>query len=74
MSAVQTIPARASAVEPSPYLTDGRRLFRVVTPFVEAHPDEAALENCLTLEVRFYASDELADMPLRPVRPREEAE
>jgi hypothetical protein len=56
-------------VEPSAYLTDGRRLFRVVSGF--AYPPEdslAALEDCATLDVSSYTADELWEMELRVVR------
>jgi hypothetical protein len=43
------------------------RLFRIVAPFTNQRPDTALLEDCFTLKTRFYASDELAEMPLRPV-------
>jgi hypothetical protein len=51
------------------YLTDGERLFRVVSP-----PDPgdaegyASLEDCLTLEVAAFSSDELFEMDLWLVR------
>jgi hypothetical protein len=51
------------------YVTDGRRLFRVVAPF-SARDDRrsATLEDCLTLEVRSYSPADLHEMGLRPVR------
>jgi hypothetical protein len=53
---------------PDTYLTDGRRLLRVVSHF-DAGADSvyAALEDCLTLEVRPYSLAELGAMGLRPV-------
>ena len=57
----------ASALGTSAYITDSARLFRVVRPFLYEHPDSALLEDCRTLEVHCYTSDELADMRLRPV-------
>lgn len=50
------------------YLTDGERLFRVVS---RLRPDQdvmcATLEDCLTLEVSRYSPDELYAMRLRCV-------
>ncbi len=51
------------------YLTDGERLFRVVSPFVSgSHRVAACLEDCMTLEVEAYEPEELYAMALRPVR------
>ncbi|MCW3018360.1 MAG: hypothetical protein JWN10_668 [Solirubrobacterales bacterium] len=51
------------------YLTDGRRLFRVVSQFAPAGGDAfAALEDCGTLDVQAYAPGELQAMKLRPIR------
>jgi hypothetical protein len=53
------------------YLTDGRRLFRVVSRFADsAEHAFASLEDCRTLEVRAYAPGELYEMRLRAVRTR----
>jgi hypothetical protein len=50
------------------YITDGHRLFRVVSQFAaDEQRRSASLENCLTLEVRAYSPGELAAMKLRPV-------
>lgn len=51
------------------YLTDGRRLFRVVSRF-GAGPGWtfAELEDCRTLQIEAYTPGELAAMALRPVR------
>lgn len=51
------------------YLTDGRKLFRVVSQFTT--PGEhafASLEDCLTLEVQAYSPGELCAMRLRPIQ------
>ena len=48
------------------YLTDGRRLFRVVTQFGSDAP-HAELEDCLTLDVDVYDPGQLRAMGLRPV-------
>ncbi len=51
------------------YVTDGQRLFRVVSQFAFAGDHVvASLEDCLTLDVRAYAPGELHAMGLRPVR------
>lgn len=51
------------------YVTDGRRLFRVVSQFAFAGDHVvASLEDCLTLDVRAYSPDELHAMGLRAVR------
>jgi hypothetical protein len=51
------------------YLTDGRRLYRVVSQFAFAGDRVlASLEDCLTLDVRAYAPSELYELRLRPVR------
>jgi hypothetical protein len=51
------------------YLTDGRRLFRVVSQLSPHALDQyAALEDCRTLEVRPYRPEELYGMRLRLVR------
>jgi hypothetical protein len=50
------------------YVTDGRKLFRVVSQFAFAGDHLfASLEDCLTLEVQPYAPGELQKMGLRPV-------
>ena len=51
------------------YLTDGRRLFRVVSQFAAVGEDSfASLEDCRTLDVQAYAPGELRAMKLRPIR------
>ena len=51
------------------YLTDGQRLFRVVTQLAPRHDSPfALLEDCHTLEVRPFSPDELHGMRLRLVR------
>ena len=51
------------------YLTDGQRLFRVVTQFPPRHESPIALlEDCHTLEVTPFSPDELYEMGLRLVR------
>jgi len=60
--------ARFEQLTPDSYITDGRRLFRVVTRFTAAERHKfASLENCHTLEVQTYSPGELAAMKLRPV-------
>jgi hypothetical protein len=60
--------APSTALAPDSYLTDGRRLFRVVSQFTpDAENVFASLEDCLTLEVKAYAPGELYQMSLRPI-------
>ncbi len=50
------------------YLTDGRRLFRVVSRFAGGHRKLlVALEDCLTLQVQLFDQSELAAMGLEAV-------
>jgi len=63
----------ASPLPPSDsYLTDGRRLFRVVSQFTAGAEHVAhvfaSLEDCVTLEVQDYSPRELHRMRLRLVR------
>ncbi len=61
--------ASSAPLSPDRYLTDGRRLFRVVAQFPSgAEQAFASLEDCLTLDVQAYAPGELHQMSLRPVR------
>src|SRR5690242_5516239 len=53
---------------PGSYLTDGQRLFRVLSRLVNGRSTLVSIEDCLTLETRAYAASELGTMPLRPVR------
>ena len=60
---------RSAPLAPDGYLTDGHRLFRVVSQCAaDAGRVFASLEDCLTLEVQAYAPGELYAMRLRPVR------
>ena len=64
-------PITVTGMEPHAcaYLSDGERLFRVVTSL--AWPPEgsrAVLEDCITLEVRTYGPDEIWEMGLRVVK------
>lgn len=52
---------------PGSYVTDGQRLFRVLSRLVTGHSTLVSIEDCLTLETRAYAASELKTMPLRPV-------
>ncbi len=56
---------RSPRFEPDSYLTDGRRLLRVVE--ASAGTAFTSLEDCLTLEVRSYSPGELANLRLRLV-------
>jgi hypothetical protein len=61
-------PARSLLPRCGGYVTDGHRLFRVVSQFAAVGDHAfASLEDCLTLEVRAYAALELREMGLRPV-------
>jgi len=65
-------PAQRAPFEPlvaDSYLTDGLRLFRVMS-WTEVGADHirATLENCMTLEVRAYSPRELDLMCLSLVR------
>ena len=58
----------ASPRDDGAYLTDGRRLFRVVWPLCSVErPDMAILEDCNTLCLTAFTSDELSAMRLTPV-------
>lgn len=60
--------ARAEDLAPNSYVTDGRRLFRVVSQFTgEKRRRFASLEDCLTLKVEAYSPGELAMMRLELV-------
>lgn len=64
-----TVTKREGArVRTGSYLTDGRRLYRVISQFTPRNARVfATLEDCRTLEVRPYSPDELYAMRLRPV-------
>ncbi len=49
------------------YLTDGRRLFRVVSQFTTTLSPYAQLEDCMTLTVDRYTPTELWVMGIRSV-------
>ena len=53
---------------PDRYLTDGRRLFRVISRFVNDDSVLIVIEDSLTLEALAYAAVELVAMGLRPVQ------
>ena len=60
----------ASPRDDGAYLTDGRRLFRVVWPLCSLQrPDMAILEDCEALCLTAFTSDELSAMQLTPVTP-----
>jgi len=60
----------ASPRDDGAYLTDGVRLLRVVWPLCSLHrPDMAILEDCKTLSLTAFTSDELSAMRLTPVTP-----
>lgn len=59
---------QAESFAPGVYVTDGVRLFRVISPGQSLFPS-AELEDCMTLEVDRYFSDELFSMRLHRVEP-----
>jgi hypothetical protein len=59
---------RLRDLAPDRYLTDGRRLFRVVAQFVSDGSVLVVIEDCVTLDARAYAAAELTPMGVRPVR------
>lgn len=70
VTTAETTPVQPLTQEfaPGVYVTDGYRLFRVISPGQSLFPS-AELEDCLTLEVDRYFSDELYAMRLHRVRP-----
>ncbi len=75
MSLTSLLRSGIRSVPPEPlraggYLTDGCRLFRVVSQFATVGEHVfASLEDCSTLEVQAYAPGELWAMKLQPVEP-----
>jgi hypothetical protein len=59
---------RPRDLTPDRYLTDGRRLFRVVARFVSDGSILVVIEDCVTLDARAYAAAELTPMDVRAVR------
>jgi hypothetical protein len=59
---------RSRDLAPGRYLTDGRRLLRVVSLLVDDRSVLVVIEDCLTLDARAYAAVELEPMGVRPVR------
>lgn len=59
---------RLRDLAPDRYLTDGHRLFRVVTRFVNEGSVLVVIEDCMTLDARAYAVAELLPLDVRPVR------
>ena len=59
----------AEQLQPGTYVTDGERLFCVLSQFASDDEIElATLEDCLTLEVKPYCQAELEDLRLRHVQ------
>lgn len=52
---------------PGSYLTDGRKLFRVISQFVNGRSVMVWIEDCRTLETRARAACELEAMGIRAV-------
>lgn len=74
MTQLSQTPTSAEAVEEllvlDGYLTDGQRLFRVVSDIAGDEPDGiVSLEDCRSLQARVYSCEELAAMGLSRVRP-----
>jgi hypothetical protein len=70
LQATETIHAPVAPSEdfsPGYYLTDGRRLFRVVSRFTTTLSPYADLEDCMTLSVDRYTPTDLYAMGLRSV-------
>jgi hypothetical protein len=59
---------RPRDLTPDRYLTDGRRLFRVVSRFVNDDSVLVVIEDSMTFDALAYAAVELVAMGLRPVR------
>src|ERR1700749_4082991 len=57
---------RSRALAPGRYLTDGRRLLRVLSKFDDGRSVMALVEDCATLEAYCYALLELRAMGFRP--------
>jgi hypothetical protein len=63
--------AGVAGLDEGSYVTDGRRLLRVVRRLDPSRgAATAVLEDCLTLELRSYAAADLWEMRVRLVRPR----
>jgi hypothetical protein len=62
--------SRERSWEAGAYVTDGRALFRVVSPLSRPwRQGIAVLEDCRTLAIGAYTAEELWHMALRPVEP-----
>jgi hypothetical protein len=59
---------RSRALAPGRYLTDGRRLLRVLSKFDDGRSVMALVEDCTTFESFCYALLELRAMGFRGVR------
>ena len=63
-------PLRSRALAPGRYLTDGRRLLRVVSRFDDGRSVMVLAEDCRTFDAYAYALVELRAMQFRGVRIR----
>lgn len=61
-------PLRSRALAPGRYLTDGRRLLRVVSRFDDGRSVMVLVEDCRTFDAHAYALAELRAMRFRGVR------
>lgn len=59
---------RSRALAPGRYLTDGRRLLRVLSKFDDGRSVMALVEDCTTFEAYCYALLELRAMGFRRLR------
>ena len=60
--------AKAGEFVPGEYLTDGRRLWRVLSRFdPRASAKFAVLEDCMTLDTQAFTPQRLAEMGLQSV-------
>ncbi|MGZ4307297.1 MAG: hypothetical protein ACXVSL_20790 [Solirubrobacteraceae bacterium] len=74
--ALRRTPRPSQVLVPGHYVTDGRRLFRVISKFSTRQGSDhvfASLEDCLTLETHSFTPGELSALGLRPVRHGEDA-
>ncbi|MBV8713228.1 MAG: hypothetical protein JOY56_15675 [Solirubrobacterales bacterium] len=60
-------PLRSRALAPDRYLTDGRRLLRVLARFDDGRSVMVLVEDCCTLDAYAYALVELRAMRFREV-------
>ncbi len=76
LTVTKNLPPLSRSLCPGSYITDGVRLYRVVTNLIDPRTarQTAELEDCLTLDTLLYPTDSLARLPLELVRPAQPAE